>query len=129
MNKKEETMPERVHQEADWPTYVPATDVYRRDDAFVVVADMPGVKQGSLEIELDKNILTIAGVADEAGVEGHSLIYQGYQPARYERSFTLPADVDRDKIEATIKHGVLHVVLPKSEAAQPRKIPVRVAGS
>lgn len=127
MKKMEETMPERVEKPAELPTVVPPTDVYRREGEFVVVADMPGVSQSSLEIELDKNILTIVGVAEASPVENHQLIYQGYQPARYERSFTLPADVDREKIVATVKHGVLTVVLPKSVAAQPRKIPVQVS--
>jgi HSP20 family protein len=127
VKKTEETMPERVEKSADLPTVVPPTDVYRREGEFVVVSDMPGVSQSSLEVELDKNVLTIVGTAAAAPVEGHQLIYQGYQPARYERSFTLPADVDRDKIVATVKHGVLQVILPKSEAAQPKKIPVQVA--
>ena len=109
------------------PTYTPATDIYTRSDAIVVTADMPGVGEGDVDIRIEDNALTINGRAQEEKREGYSLIYSDYAPGVYERSFALPADIDRSKVTAEMKHGVLTVVLPKSEDSRPRRIPVHAA--
>jgi hypothetical protein len=60
-------------------------------------------------------------------VEGHAAVYREYGVGDYFRSFILTEAIDRDRIEAKIKDGVLSIVLPKSEAAKPRHIPIRAS--
>ncbi len=107
------------------PVYLPATDVYERDDALVVVADMPGVTEKDIEINLDNDVLTLTGRAEFAEPAGFDALYGEFEAGQYERVFTLSEDVDREGIKATIKNGVLRVTLPKSEKVKPRKITVQ----
>lgn len=123
-NAAQEVTPSRVPQREELPTYTPATDIIRRNGEYVVVADIPGVDQDHLEIEVERNILSIRGYVEPAAMEGRRIAHRGYEAAVYERSFTLPSDIDRDSIKATVEHGVLTLVLPKSKEAQPRKITV-----
>jgi len=107
------------------PVYTPAVDVIERDDAFEIVADMPGVRQDQVEIQLDEDVLRIAGRRSDPEWPSGDLLYKEFDVCDYERSFTITAEINRDAIKATIKHGVLHIALPKAEKAQPRKISVQ----
>lgn len=107
------------------PLYVPATDVYERDDALVIVADMPGVGEKDVKIDLDNNVLTLRGRATALKQEGFDALFSEFAGGDYERSFQLSDDVDRDAIKASLKNGVLRVELPKAEQAKPRKISVQ----
>lgn len=128
--KKQETpsVEANVQRIADRPVYVPVTDIYERDDALVIVADMPGVSEKNVDIHLENDTLKIRGHAEGADSEGYELLYSEYTPGDYERQFTLSADVDRDGIKASMRHGVLRVMLPKAEKAKPRKITVEAEG-
>ncbi len=106
------------------PVFVPPVDIYETNDALVLLADMPGVSNDGVEIHLEDSELTIRGkVANEPS--GLSPIYTEYRSGDYYRSFTLSNVIDQDKIEASMKNGVLKVILPKAEAARPRKIEVK----
>ncbi len=107
------------------PVYVPATDIYEREDALVVVADMPGATEKDVEIHLDNDVLTIAGRAEFERPEGFDDLYSEFEAGRYERVFTLSEDINREGIKATMKNGVLRVELPKTEKVRPRKIAVQ----
>ena len=106
------------------PVFVPPVDIYEDEDALVMVADMPGVEKDGIDIHLEDNELSIQGQVkkDESVL---SPIYIEYKTGDYFRRFTLPSVIDREKIDATIASGVLKVILPKAEAAKPRKIIVR----
>lgn len=106
------------------PVFVPAVDIYETDDFLVLLADMPGVSNEGVEIHLEDSELTIRGKVDEEPNTWNP-IYTEYRSGDYYRSFTLSNVIDQDKIEATMKHGVLKVVLPKAKAAKPRKIEVK----
>jgi HSP20 family protein len=108
-------------------TMAPATDIYERKDSLVVVMDVPGVDESSVDIQVERNLLTVSATPAWDEIEGHQASYLEYQPARFERRFTLSNDVDCSKIDATVRDGVLRIVLPKAEAALPRKIQVRGA--
>lgn len=108
-------------------TYAPRADVYEQNDRFVVVADLPGIGAEGLDIDLEKNILTIRGKADSEPAEGYRLTHREYDEGDYERRFVLSSEVDREKIEATFTHGVLRLSIPKAEASLARKISVRAA--
>ena len=103
--------------------FVPRTDIYETNEAIVLVTDMPGVDETSLDITLENDVLTINGYVETAYHEGYGLAYGEYRVGDYERSFTMSNKVDRNKIEATVKDGVLRLHLPKAEPSM-RKIAV-----
>jgi len=104
--------------------FVPRADIYETDDRIVVVADMPGVDENSVDITLENNILTISGYVEPVEPENYSLAYAEYRVGDYQRSFTLSDQIDQDRIEATVKDGVLRLHLPKAGPAA-RKIAVK----
>ncbi len=125
-NQKEEvTNTEETERIRDRQVYIPRADIYETKDAIIVMADVPGADESSLDITLEKNVLTIYASVEPEQPEGYSLIYQEYGVGDYERSFILSNQVDRNKIEATVKDGVLRLELPKAAEAQARKISVR----
>ncbi len=125
-NQKEEvTKTEETERTRDRQVYIPRADIYETENAIIVMADVPGADESSLDITLEKNVLTIFASVQPEQPEGYSLIYQEYGVGDYERSFILSNQVDRAKIEATVKGGVLRLELPKAAEAQARKISVR----
>lgn len=106
-------------------TFSPRTDVLETQDAILVVADMPGVEEKSLDIILDHNVLTLRGRAEFDAPKGYRLVYNEYADGDYERSFVLSDVVDREQIDAVVKNGVLRLRLPKVKQALARKITVK----
>jgi HSP20 family protein len=117
-----ETEAERTR---DRPAFVPRADIYETDEAIVVVVDMPGVDKGSVDITLEKNILTINGYVEPTQPENYSLAYAEYRVGDYVRSFSLSNQIDQGGIEATMKDGVLRLRLPKITEAKTKKIAVK----
>jgi len=105
--------------------YVPKVDIYEAKDAIVLIADMPGVDEKSVDITLEKNVLTIAGTVEQESYEDHNITYSEYGTGDYERAFTISDEVDREKIEASVKQGVLRVTLPKAEPVKAKKIAIK----
>lgn len=122
--KQEFQEPEGAERTRTSTVYMPGVDIYEQDEHTVLLADMPGVDESSIDITLEKNILTIRGFVEEP-MQGYGLAYSEYGVGDYERTFALSDEVDRNKIEASMKDGVLRLVLPKAEAARTRKIAVR----
>lgn len=108
------------------PLFIPAVDIYEKENSLVLLADMPGVPMENVEIDLNKDQLTIRGMVAAEETEGTVLLRE-YAVGDYYRQFTLSNVIDQSKIEASMKDGVLKLVLPKSEAAKPRKISVQAA--
>jgi HSP20 family protein len=125
IEKKEAQAPERVERTRAARVFSPQVDILERKEDIVVTADMPGVDEKSVDISLEKNILTIYGAVEEETLTGYRPFYAEYGLGDYERVFTLSDEIDRDRIQATVKNGVLKVVLPKAEGAKSRKITVR----
>ncbi|MEJ2751501.1 MAG: Hsp20/alpha crystallin family protein [Candidatus Promineifilaceae bacterium] len=108
--------------------YVPQVDIYSAGDNIIILADMPGVAEKDVDIMLDKDVLTINGyVSETSAPDGYDLVHGEYGIGDYQRTFTLPDEIDRDNIEATFSHGVLRMTLPKAPEAQARKISVSAA--
>lgn len=103
--------------------FVPSVDIYENREALILVTDMPGVSNDGVEIHLKDNDLTISGRVKNEELLG-SPVYSEYEFGDYLRRFTLSSVIDQGKIQATMKDGVLKVVMPKSEAAKPRQISV-----
>ena len=127
VQKEEATAPAGTERTRECRCFVPRADIYEIDDQIVIVADVPGVDERSVDITLEKNILTINAYVDPEDMTGYALQYAEYEIGDYQRSFRLSDEVDREKIEATIKDGILSLYLPKAAAARARKIDVKAA--
>lgn len=105
--------------------FVPRADIFETDENVVVIVDMPGVGGDAIDITLEKNVLTINGSTYLNAPEGYSLVFAEYEVGDFERSFRLTDQIDRENIGASIKDGVLRLVLPKAEKAKARRIDVK----
>jgi HSP20 family protein len=114
-------LPPALTETAGW---VPAVDVEEQDDAYVVEAEVPGVKREDVNIELVGNELAITGDIKEKERKG-VLRRRARRVGRFEFRVTLPNQVDPEKIEAELTDGVLTVRVPKAERAQRRQIEVK----
>jgi HSP20 family molecular chaperone IbpA len=124
--QKQEVQPaEGVERTRASRVYVPKVDIFSDEQGIVILADMPGVDENSVDILLEKDVLTISGFVTVDEPENFELSYGEYGIGDYRRSFTLMEEIDRDKIEASISNGVLRVFLPKAPEAQARKIAVQ----
>lgn len=103
-----------------------AVDIREEDDAFFVDAEVPGVSAEEVNVDVEKNVLTIRGERNVEKEEGEG-IYKRIERryGSFSRSFTLPETVDADNISADLKDGVLALRLPKKEAPSPRRIAVK----
>jgi HSP20 family protein len=127
VTKKEANIPEGVERTKPRRVFKPDVDITERKDETVLIADLPDVDEQSLDITLEKNVITIRGRVQLEMPAGYRLAYAEYEVGDYERAFTLSEEVDKDRIQATIKNGVLKLVLPKAPAAKARKILVTAA--
>ena len=125
--KKAASVPAETERTRNRKVYVPKVDIIETGDAMVMYADMPGVDDKSVEVVLEKNILTVRGAVVPQGFEGRSIFYAEYDVGDYERSFTISDEVDRNRIEAVVKNGVLKLVLYKTPEVEVKKITVRTA--
>ena len=125
VTKKEAEVPESSERTRDRRVYIPSVDILERKDDIILYADMPGVNQTSVDITLEKNELTIHGIVDAEIPERHKLVLAEYGVGDYNRVFTLSDEVDKERIQATVKDGVLKLVLPKITAARTKKITVQ----
>jgi HSP20 family protein len=108
------------------PMFVPNVDIYESTNDLTLLADMPGVPIENVDIDLNDDQLTIIGRAESVEQSGAVLLRE-YSVGDYYRQFTLSNVIDREKIQASMKDGVLKIVLPKAEAAKPRKISVKTS--
>lgn len=107
--------------------FVPEVDIRETDDALLLYADMPGVENGSIRVDLDNDVLRIEGNVSARDYEGLAPVYTEYNVGNWVRRFTL-ADTQRlaaDKVSARLINGVLEVRLPKVEREKARRIPVQ----
>ena len=109
-------------------TWRPPVDILETPQAYFIRADVPGIDPEQIEVTMVGDTLTIRGeklVEDK--IEDQTWAMSERQGGRFERSFTLPAPVAADSIEAEAKHGVLTVKLTKAKEAQPKRISIRTS--
>ncbi len=104
--------------------YAPRVDIREVTDGIELTADLPGVTEQDLEILLDKHFLTIRGKVSSTLPAGAEPVYQEYGVGDYERVFTLPADIDQERIAAKLNQGVLRLHLPRVTPPGVRRIAV-----
>ncbi|MCX7821589.1 MAG: Hsp20/alpha crystallin family protein [Brevinematales bacterium] len=108
--------------------FEPRVDVYEKNNNIVVKADIPGIDEKDLSVELEGNVLTISGKKEEekeVKEKNYHRIERSY--GSFCRSITLPDGIEADKISAEYKKGVLTVNIPKSKTAEAKKIEVKVS--
>lgn len=107
--------------------YTPPVEITESDEYYALSLEVPGLKKEDLKIELDANVLTVSGERKRAANSGKGervqLLERNY--GFFKRSFTLPNTIDADKVEAVCEDGILQIVLPKVQAARPRKIEIQ----
>lgn len=102
----------------------PKIDILETESAYLLNADMPGVDETTTEVLVEKNILTIKGVAAAFNPEGFESVYRESGQRNYQRMIRLPEEVEPSRMEATVKNGVLKIKLPKSETAKTIRVQV-----
>lgn len=125
LKKQKQPATGEVENANDKVTFVPSVDIRGNDANITVVADMPGIDEQGVDVDLEGDILTIRGRCTQQVPDGYTLAYREFESGNFERSFRITEDVDRDGIEAAVKDGVLTIHLPKAKEAQPRKINVK----
>jgi HSP20 family protein len=107
--------------------WIPAMDIVETDDHYVLRADLPGLSEGDVNVELDDNVLTISGKRSSEHEEtknGYRRVERSY--GSFSRSVRVPEGVDADGIEANFDKGVLEVKVAKPEQTKPRKVAITV---
>ena len=106
--------------------WMPPVDIRETEEALMFAVELPGLTKENIDLTLENNILTISGerkFEKETKSEEYHRMERSY--GNFSRSFTLPAGVRTDKVDANFEHGVLHIQLPKQEGAKPKKISIR----
>ena len=108
--------------------WAPRVDIDEDKDAVRLAADLPGMDPKSVEISIEDDVLTLKGERKrEKKAEGNGFHRSERYFGAFERRFSLPQTVDRDKIEANYRDGVLYLTLPKRDEVKPKKIQVAVS--
>jgi HSP20 family protein len=109
--------------------WMPAMDLVETADHFVLRADLPGLSEEDVNIELEDRVLTISGerkAEHELSKEGYHRVERAF--GTFSRALTLPEGIDPDAVAATFDRGVLEVRIPKPEERKPRKVSIGVGG-
>ncbi len=108
-------------------SWVPPVDIYETENEVVIKAEVPGVAQKDIEIKVEDDTLVIKGEKKfERDMEKETYHRAERVYGKFQRSFILPKSIEKDKIKATLKQGVLTIVLPKKEEVKPKEISIQV---
>ena len=115
----------RMDEDANLGRWNPPVDLYEKDDLFVIKAELPGVDKNDIKVDLKDRVLTLSGErASDSEVKEENYYRKERSYGKFQRVFTLPADVDSDKITAEFKAGVLRVEIPKPEGKKAKKVTI-----
>jgi HSP20 family protein len=103
----------------------PRTNLSDNGDRFELSAEVPGLGKDDISIKIQGNYLELSGQRKTDRPEAYTVHRVERRSSSFRRSFTLPADVDADKVEASLNNGILNLVLPKAEAAKPKQISIK----
>lgn len=106
-------------------TWMPPVDIQETADAYRLVAELPGMTREDINITLENNVLRLSGerkLEKDVKKESYQRVERTY--GTFARAFTLPSQVNHDKVEAAFENGLLTIVVPKAEQAKPRKITI-----
>lgn len=106
------------------PVFAPATDIYETKDGLVLSVEIPGADPQSVEATIENRVLTIRARTRPAAPESLAPVRLEYREGDYERAFTLSETLDAERIQASLKDGVLRLLLPREAPHQARRIKV-----
>ena len=124
IHKQEETPADEMERTRSRRSFVPRADIFDTEKEITILADIPGANEKTVDITLEKDVLSITAYVEPAIPDGFDIAYAEYEEGDYQRSFRLSNEIDRDKIEAVVSEGVLRLRLPKVQEAQAKKITV-----
>jgi HSP20 family protein len=107
--------------------WIPAMDLVETDEHFVLKADLPGLTEADVNVEVEDNVLTLSGerkAEHEDKREGYVRVERSF--GSFRRSLTLPEGIDPEAVQASFDNGVLEVRIPKPEERKPRKVAIQV---
>ena len=107
------------------PTFAARVDIIEKQDAMLILADLPGVATQNVDVMLEKGVLTIDGKAESPQEPGMNLDREEYEVANFHRCFSVGEGLDGSKVEALVKDGVLRLTIPKSEQYRVRRVEVK----
>ncbi len=119
-------MSNNIEKKQEYEVVRPYADILQKDDAYYILVDMPGVDKKDLNISIDKDTLTIEGKTSYPDFGKERLWEQEFDNVKYVRKFTLADTVDKEKIKANFKNGVLKIYLPKVKELQSKKIKIEM---
>ena len=99
-------------------------DAYRRGDEFVIAFDLPGVDPSSIDMTVEKNVLTVRAERRWERSEGDEILVNERHHGTFTRQLFLSEGLDTDAIQSAYEHGVLRVTIPVAEKAKPRKVEI-----
>ncbi len=105
----------------------PAIDIIEREDHYLMLADLPGASEDSIDVTVNRDILTITAEARMEPVEGMNEDYSEFGSCRYSRTFRVLDDIDRDNIKAQYRAGVLSLRIPKAEHLKTKRIAIEAS--
>lgn len=123
LKEKEEIQKEHGEPTKTGVHYLPTVDIFETEQAITLVADLPGVTKEHLDINVEDKQLTITGLVQEPEERFHP-VHTEYGIGGYTRSFKLGDTIDQSKIDASLKDGVLTLVLTKADKLRPRRIEI-----
>ena len=103
----------------------PLIDIHEEPERLVLQADLPGVTEHTLTVQLEENVLSLRAEVPSTLPDDAKPLLEEFRPGVFARSFILSDEVDRSKIEAALNNGVLELILPKADRARPRRIEVK----
>ncbi len=105
--------------------FTPSVDIFESEREITLLADMPGVTSDGVTIDVQNDELKVTGEVEPQRSENETYLLREYETGRFHRHFSLSDRIDQSKISASMKDGVLRLVLPKVEKAKPRRIEVK----
>jgi len=105
--------------------HTPPIDIHEAPDGLILEADLPGASEENLTIQLEDNVLSLHARVPSPAPEGARPLHEEYRVADFFRSFILSDEVERGRISAELKNGVLRLVMPKAERAKTRRIEIK----
>ena len=125
VQKQEEAPAEEMERTRSRRSFVPRADIYETENDILILTDIPGANENTVDLTLEKNVLSITAYVEPAIPSGFEVAYAEYEEGDYQRNFRISDEIDRDKIEAVVTDGVLRLRLPKSLEAKTKKITVK----
>ena len=116
-------VPEPVHEAESYQT--PLIDIHEGPDGLILEADLPGATEDGVSIQLEDNVLSLHARVPSPAPDGARALHEEYRIGDYYRSFILSDEVERSRISAELKNGVLRLTLPKAERAKTRRIEIK----